>query len=151
MILDGNIDFFQGLISGTGVFLGFTLASQITILSSVFDKSKSNSASASINTDKGIIFCVFSWLFVLLSIILSCCLWYFHLATAPENGITGLVEELAKYVESAYGLYFWVLVLTNIIQIISAIYITALTNKGCEYFGKKQRTEFSKLIKHKEN
>ena len=114
-----SADFFQGLISGIGVLLGFTLASQVTILSQVFVLWKENSPSS--HREKSLLYKILSWFFTFISSCLSLSLWIFHLATAPGRV---LIVENAKAVNVANWIYVIVLILITFFQISCSVVIT---------------------------
>lgn len=118
------IDFFQALISGTGVLLGFSLASQITILTHVLDLTKVTDKSSEPKKQWILIF--FTWFFTIITIILCFCLISFQASTA-ETPVIMVRDTIKNYVEIAYYLYALVLpILIIISQVICSLNITKI-------------------------
>lgn len=99
------IDFFQALVSGTGVLLGFALASQITILTHVLTLSEAE-LSSTLNKQKILIF--FTWFFTIINIVLIFCLVIFQSATT-EKPYVDVRIELFPYARFAYYAYMYIL------------------------------------------
>jgi hypothetical protein len=118
-------NFFQGLIGGTGVLLGFTLASQITILTHVLDLSELDLIS---NPNKNKILIILTWFFSFVTIILSFCLVTFHAASTDKPEVY-VRDELAACVRIAYLAYIFLPVLIVVSQIICSYVITKMLRR----------------------
>lgn len=112
-------DFFPALISGIGVLLGFTLASQIVILFQLIVLPEANTSKL---THKYIeVFIISSWFCTIISIFSVYCLWILSNVISIDYKV-----EVAqpKVVESAYCLYLSSLILIVIFQIFCSALIT---------------------------
>lgn len=118
--LGNHIDFFQGLIGGTGVLLGFTLASQINILTHVLDLSESDLVAKS-NLNKKLIY--LTWFFSLVTAVLCFCLLIFHWATSDKPYVY-VRDELATLAQIAYLAYIFLPVVIFISQFCCSFIIT---------------------------
>ncbi|NLJ49574.1 MAG: hypothetical protein GX428_08325 [Candidatus Atribacteria bacterium] len=104
-----GIDFFQGLISGTGVLLGFTLASQIAILLQFFSSLEAKRSSLPQESSKVYKFSswasiILSWACTTISALLIYCLVTFNAAILSNPKVIVPVE-LKDSVNLAFCLY----------------------------------------------
>lgn len=115
-----DTDFFQGLISGTGVLLGFTLASQIVILFQMIVLPEANTSTLKHKYFK--VFIISSWLCTIISIFSAYCIWILSNAISGDYNVN--VTYHPGFVQSAYYLYLGSLILIIVFQFFCSAFIT---------------------------
>lgn len=120
------MEFIQGLISGIGILLGFTLASQLIVLFEALEQEKKDFSEGIEQKEKEIrkLFSILSWFFTIITVILSAGLYILQLSTVPDSNIVGVPDNMVSFVKFAIWAYLAVLVLLIFFQLYSSITIT---------------------------
>lgn len=122
------MEFIQGLISGIGILLGFTLASQLIVLFEALEQEKKDFSEGIEQKEKEIrkLFSILSWFFTIITVILSAGLYILQLSIFLEKDKENLyvAGNMVGWVNFAIWGYVIVLVLLNVFQFCSSMKIT---------------------------